>query len=116
MKKMSYANALEIVLNNGEINEEVRERLEALRESLAKRSTSRSGKPTKTQIANAEIGNAIVEAMEPDHSYSIAEIAELVPALEGATPQKVAPICNKLVEANRLVKNTVKGKAYYSIG
>ena len=116
MKKMSYVNALELVLNGEEINDEARERLVALRDSLVKRNSSKSGKPTKAQIANAEIGNDILNMLENGKAYSIAEIKELVPALRDATPQKIAPICNKLVENHQLVKSTVKGRAYYTIG
>ena len=63
-KKMSYVSAVDAVLNGEPCEGEIRERFEALRESLAKRSSSKAGKPSKTAIANAEIGESLVSAME----------------------------------------------------
>ena len=114
-KKMSYVSAIDAILSGAPCEGEVRERLEALRASQAKRSASKSGKPTKAQIANAEIGEAVVSAMEQGAVYTIADVSALVPALAGATPQKVGPICRKLVAAGRLTEGKVKGKVTYSL-
>ena len=114
-KKMSYVSAIDAILNGEPCEGEVRERLEALRVAQAKRSASKSGKPTKAQIANAEIGEAIATAMTPGEVYTIAEVKALVPALAEATPQKVGPICRKLVAAGRLTEGKVKGKVTYSL-
>ena len=114
-KKMSYVSAIDAVLSGAPCEGEVAERLTALRESVAKRSASKSGKPTKTQIANAEIGEAVISAMTAGEVYTIADVSALVPALAGATPQKVGPICRKLVSAGRLTEGKVKGKVTYSL-
>ena len=113
-KKMSYAVAITEAIE-GRLSAEGVERLEALRESLAKRNSNKSGKPTKAQIANAEIGEAVVAAMEQGAVYSIADVKALVPALNDATPQKVGPICRKLASAGRLTEGKVKGKVVYSL-
>ena len=113
-KKMSYVSAIDAVLSGAPVDGEVRERLEALRESVAKRATRKAG-PTKVQIANAEIGDSFVSAMEQGVVYTIADVSALVPALNGATPQKVGPICRKLVSAGRLTEGKVKGKVTYSL-
>ena len=115
MKKMSYVSAIDAVLSGAPVEGEVAERLTALRGSLAKRSASKSGKPTKTQIANAEIGEAVSYATVASQIYTIADVSALVPALAGATPQKVGPICRKLVSAGRLTEGKVKGKVTYSL-
>jgi hypothetical protein len=115
MKKMSYVSAIDAVLSGAPVEGEVAERLTALRGSLAKRSASKSGKPTKTQIANAEIGEAVINAMSVGEVYTIADVKALVPAIADATPQKVGPICRKLVEAGRLKGDKVKGKVVYSL-
>lgn len=114
-KKMSYVSAIDAILSGAPCEGEVRERLEALRASQAKRSASKSGKPTKAQIANAEIGEAVASAMEAGMAYTIADVKALVPALAEATPQKVGPICRKLVAAGRLAESKVKGKVVYSL-
>ena len=114
MKQMSYATAITAALE-GNMNAEVVERLTALRESLNKRNASKAGKPTKAQIANAEIGEAIIAAMESGVDYTIAEVKGLVPALADATPQKVGPICRKLADAGKVVEVKVKGKVAYHL-
>ena len=114
MKKMSYVSAIDAVLSGAAVEGEIAERLTALRESLAKRAAHKAG-PTKAQIANAEIGEAVAAAMTPGVVYTIAEATALVPALEGATPQKVGPILRNLRDAGRLSEAKVKGKAVYSL-
>lgn len=114
MKQMSYVSAINEVLN-GNINDEVIERLTALRDSIAKRNSSKSGKPTKAQIANAEIGESVVSAMESDVDYTIADIKGLVPALADANPQKVSPIMRKLTEGGKVEAIKVKGKVAYHL-
>lgn len=114
MKQMSYVNAINEVLN-GNINDEVVERLTALRDSIAKRNSSKSGKPTKVQIANAEIGESVVSAMESGVDYTIADIKGLVPALADANPQKVSPIMRKLTEGGKVEAIKVKGKVAYHL-
>jgi hypothetical protein len=113
-KKMSYVSAIDAVLTGAPIEGEVAERLTALRESVAKRATRKAG-PTKTQIANAEIGEAVASAMVAGQVYTIADVSALVPALEGATPQKVGPIMRRLRDAGRLTEDKVKGKVVYAL-
>lgn len=113
-KKMSYVSAIDAVLSGAPVEGEVAERLTALRESVAKRATRKAG-PTKAQIANAEIGEAVAAAMVAGEVYTIADVKALVPALAEATPQKVGPICRKLVAAGRLTEAKVKGKVTYSL-
>ena len=113
-KKMSYVSAIDAILNGEPCEGEVAERLTALRESVAKRASRKAG-PTKAQIANAEIGEAVASAMEQGAVYTIADVSALVPALAGATPQKVGPILRRLRDAGRLTETKVKGKVVYSL-
>lgn len=112
-KKMPYVTAVATVLEGGEITEEVRERLEALKASLEKRASRKSEGPTKAQKENAELAEKIYGAMVPEVEYSNASIAELIPELEGATPQKISPLMKLLGE--RIVSAKVKGKAVYRL-
>ena len=113
-KKMSYVAMLNDVIEGRELTAEHIERAIALRDQMAKRATRKAG-PTKAQIANAEIGEAVISAMTAGKVYTIADVSALVPALAGATPQKVGPICRKLVSAGRLTEGKVKGKVTYSL-
>lgn len=113
-EKMTYVMAIENAIN-GKLTAETVEKLNALLVSIQKRNASKSGKPTKKQVENAEIGEAIVEAMEFGVGYTCAEIAKLVPALEGAPSQKIAPLMAKLVKAERVACEKVKGKNIYTL-
>ena len=113
MKKMSYVNAIEAVLNGAAVEGEIAERLEALRASLVKRGSRKTEGPTKAQIARAELAERVFAAMEPEVEYGNAEIAALLPELEGATPQKLSPLMKLLGE--RIMTEKVKGKAVYKI-
>lgn len=112
-KKMSYVSAIDVVLAGSEMTDEVRERLEALKASLAKRASYKSNQPTKAQRERAVVAEKVLSAMEPSVVYGSADIASLIPELEGATPQKVTALMKSLGESVQTSK--VKGKAYYSL-
>lgn len=113
-EKMTYVQAVENAIN-GNLSAETIEKLTALKASLEKRNASKSGKPTKAQVANAEIGESVLSAMEVGVDYTTAEIGKLVPALEGASSQKIAPIMAKLVKSERVTCEKVKGKNVYRL-
>ena len=113
-KKISYVVALDTVITGGEITDEIRERLEALKTSLEKRNTRKAG-PTKAQKANAELAEKIFDAMEPDVVYATADIGKLVPELAEASSQKISALMKKLVTAERVTSEKVKGKATYKV-
>lgn len=114
--KTTYVSSLTTAITNpSALTAEEIERLSALRDSLIKRNSTKSDKPTKTQVANANIGNEIAEAMQVGVTYSIADLCALVPSIKDASSQKVSPIMAKLVEAGKVVKSVVKGKNYYTL-
>ena len=112
-KKISYVSALNAVITGEEITDEIRERLEALKASLEKRNTRKAG--PKAQKANAELVEKIFDAMEPDVVYATADICKLVPELAEASSQKVSALMKKLVTAERVTSEKVKGKATYKV-
>ena len=115
MKKMSYVGAVSAVLNGEVITDEIRERLEALKASLEKRASHKQVGPTKAQRENAELTEKVYAAMTEGEQYGSADIAELIPELDGATPQKVTPLMKSLVAAGRVLTEKVKGKTVYRL-
>lgn len=113
MKKMSYVGAIKAVLCGEPVEGEVRERLEALVTALEKRAAHKSEGPTKAQRERQALAERVCDAMEFGAVYGSAEIAALVPELEGATPQKITPLMKLL--GDRVVVEKVKGKAVYSL-
>lgn len=111
-KTMSYNDVITKILNGEPITDEMRERLEALKTSLSKRN---SGKPTKAQKENDSFCDEILECLEAGVVYSLADIANAVPSLNGKPNQKVGPLCRKLTANGKLVESHAKGKVYYAL-
>ena len=83
-------------------------------ELLAKKAGAKSGKPTATQVANEGVKAAIVEFMEAEVAYTIAEITAGVPELAEASNQKVSALMKQLVDAGMVVKAYEKRKAFFT--
>ena len=111
--KMTNVKALAYALENCELPTEVAEKLTAIKASYEKRASRKPNGPTKAQIARAELAEKVFSLMEQGVEYGNAEIASLVPELEGATPQKVSPLMKLLGE--RIEVSKVKGKAIYKV-
>ena len=116
--KMTYATALEMVLAIDEVkaNDELAEKLIALKESVSKKSTSKSNKPNAKQRANEEIKEKIMEILfaEPTRLFTISEICKLYTD-EELSNQKVSSLIRQLVAENKVKRTEDKRKAYFSI-
>lgn len=113
---ITYVSVLSKVIENStNLSAEELDKLIALRASIEKRNSVKSDKPTKAQVANANIGNEIAEAMVEGVTYSIPDLCALVPSIKDASSQKVSPIMAKLVEAGKVVKSVVKGHNFYTL-
>ena len=115
MTKMTYVAVLDKVLAGETLSADELEKVRALRESVAKRNATKSDKPTKAQRENAELAETVAGAMVEGVTYSIPDLCSLVPALAGASSQKVGPLMQKLVDAGRVVKSVVKGHNFYTL-
>lgn len=85
-----------------------------------KNAAGKNAEPTpkrKAQLTEYEvIENAIVGAMTIGKQYTPTELLKAVPTLpDGYSTQKLTPRLTALVLANRLTKNTVKGRNVYSL-
>ena len=65
---------------------------------LLEKKNSADRKPTAKAVENGNYREAIVAAMKPNTYYSLAQLAEMVPDLNGSTPQRMSglmkPITN----------------------
>lgn len=114
MTKMTYAVAIDNALN-GNITEEVRERLEALKASLAKRNSG-SGKKssTKTQKENEVLKGIVAEVLSTAEKFTVSEIIKADERLSGLSNQKVSALLRLMVEEGSASKNMEGKKAYFS--
>ena len=116
--KMTYATALDMVLAIDEVkaNDELVEKLIALKESVSKKSTSKSNKPTAKQKANEEIKEKLMEILfaEPTRLFTISEICKAYTD-EELSNQKVSSLVRQLVAEDKVKRTEDKRKAYFSI-
>ena len=116
--KMTYATALDMVLAIDEVkaNDELAEKLTALKESVSKKSTSKSNKPNAKQRANEDIKEKIMEILfaEPTRLFTISEICKAYTD-EELSNQKVSSLVRQLVAENKVKRTEDKRKAYFSI-
>ena len=116
-EKITYVSVLNAVIEGRALTDEEREKLVALRDSVAKRNSTKSGKPTKAQLANEALMNDIIAFMVEGENYSTANLIKGVASLAeiDATSQKVTPLMKKLVENGKVVSEKVKGKVQYHL-
>ena len=83
-------------------------------ELLAKKNERRSDKPTKNQIANAELMNLIYANMEDGKRYTVTEIHKAIDELSDFSGNKVSALVRGLRLDGRVIRTEEKGKAYFS--
>ena len=71
-------------------------------------------KPTAQQTANEAIKSAIVEAMEPNHLYTVTELQKSVPACAELSNQRVSALLRQLKDDKLIIRTEDKRKAYFS--
>jgi hypothetical protein len=78
-----------------------------------------NGEPTPKQkelmALNAEVENAILAVMENGVQYAPTDLVKLIDRTDVASTQKLTPRLTALVDANKVVKSTVKGRSVYSL-
>ena len=122
-KKITYAQALNTVLTNPEIEfaQDVREKLEALLASVSKNKRE-AGKPTAQQIENLETANRLYDEFEANRTYTIGELLKESAVIKAyneshekeMSSQKLASLLGLLIDDKKLIKTVEKRKTYYS--
>ena len=121
-KKITYAQALNTVLNNENIvlASDVREKLEALLASVSKKSGEK--KDTAQQVENAEMVERIYQEMEANRTYSIAELLKELPVVadfnakheNDMSVQRMANLLKTRVDGGKVIKTSEKRRVYYT--
>lgn len=106
MTKMTYVNAIDSALN-GVINDEVREKLEALKVQLAKRNSGSRGL-TKTQRENEGVKDSILGILTAE-GKQCKDIAETI----GISGQKCSALLKQLVDEGKAEKYAEKRVTYF---
>lgn len=115
---LSYAVA---VLTNAEINkeftsEQVVEKLNAMIVQLDKKTGSEK-KLTEQQVQNLGFKSDILALLSDGKARTATEILNDVPTFEGTamTNQRVSALLRQLILDGKVIKDIVKGKAYFKI-
>jgi len=109
-KRDRYLELRSLVADHPELVEFIDHELDL----LEKKNASRSLKPSKKQVANADLADAIYNAMEDGVAYRIADIKGLVDELADANSQKVTALVTKLRKEIRVSREMVKGVAWFT--
>lgn len=115
-KKMTKAQMYAQILSHT-TDEAEREFLEHEMELLAKKNAPKGEKKlTPTQEANEGIKSAIHDYLkEKGEPMTISQMIKEVPECNGLTNQKVSALVRQMYLAMELVRNEVKGVAYFTI-
>ena len=72
-------------------------------------------KPTKQQMANADIKDSILDAMESGQKYRIADLLKVVDNLpEDMTPQRMSALVRQLKLEGAVIRTEEKRVAYFT--
>ena len=114
-KKITQKMALNYVLENCELPNDIENKLVAMLGQSEKKSSNGSKSMTATQKANAELATAIVEDMEDNHLYTITEMLKDLDCLKDKeyTNQKISAIVSNLVKENKIERVVDKRKSYF---
>ena len=111
MEKITNVKALAYVLENCDLTDEVREKVEKMKAQFEKKNSAEK-KPTANQVANKGIQDAILEGMENGKLYTITDMIKEIPACATLTNQKVSAIVRAMVGIS-VERVEEKRKAYF---
>lgn len=115
--KTTNKTALTYVIKNygEELPSEVLEKLEGMVAQLEKRSATER-KPSARQLENEVLKGKILETMEPNRWYSIAEmVKEFLFFPADITPQRCSALMTQLADAGKVKREVVKRKVLFCI-
>lgn len=107
MEKLTNVKALNYVIDNYELPEEILNKLVKIREAQENKSTK---KVNEDLLQRMEL---IITGVENEGSTAT-EIQSRVPELAGQPNQKISAALNKLVKEGRIFKRSYKGRTLFS--
>lgn len=112
LTKKDYFNMI-LALNEVKTNEELTTFVEHEIELLEKKNATR--KPTKTQVENDTIKANILNGMDLDKLYTVTDLMNQIPELDGLSNQKVSALVTQLKNEGALIKVEEKRKSYFKL-
>lgn len=106
----TYINAIDEALSY-ELSTQCRDKLTALRAQIEKRNTTHSDKPTKKQVENADVKDAILSKLSSTEGKRCGDIATAV----GISGQKCSALLSQLVKTGEVIKTEEKRVALFTL-
>ena len=78
-----------------------------------KHNSDKDKAPTKNQVANENLKQAILNYMDTGAIYTVSDLQTLVPELRGLTNQKVNSLVTQLKNDNLVSREYIKRVAYF---
>ena len=111
MEKMTNVKALNYVLANCELTDEVREKVEKMKAQFEKKNSAEKGL-TANQKANQGIVANILAEMEEGKLYTVTDMIKCLPSCADLTNQKVSALIRPLIGVS-IERVEDKRKAYF---
>lgn len=111
MEKMTNVKALNYVLENANLPEEVKAKVEKMKEQFEKKNSAEK-KPTANQVANDTLKEAILSEMEEGRLYTISEMMKELPSCADHSNQKLSAIIRQMLGIS-VERVEEKRKAYF---
>ena len=80
---------------------------------LASKKSSKSGKPTKTQVENAQLKDAMLVAMCGQSAMTIDEIKGICKEVADLSTSKISALLTQLRESGQVERTYIKKKAHF---
>ena len=80
---------------------------------LASKKSSKSGKPTKTQVENAQLKDAMLNAMCGQPAMTIDEIKGICEEVADLSTSKISALLTQLRESGQVDRTYIKKKAHF---
>lgn len=114
MTKMTNVKALDFVLTNCNVPQEVADKLTAMKASFEKKA-SVERKPTPTQVENQGHKAAILAVLADGVQRTVSDLMKEVPALADLSNQRVSAIVRQLTLSGEVVRIEDKRKAFFKL-
>lgn len=82
---------------------------------MASKKSSKTGKPTKTQVENMALKEAMIEAMADKPAMTIDEIKGVCSEVSDLSTSKVSALLTQLREGGQVERTYIKKKAYFKV-
>lgn len=80
---------------------------------LTSKKSSKSGKPTKTQVENAQLKDAMLDAMCGQPAMTIDEIKGICGEVANLSTSKISALLTQLRESGQVERTYIKKKAHF---